>query len=324
MGFGVNAPGPAATRDASPIWAITSYFNPAGYRRRLENYRVFRRRLAVPLVTVELYHGAEPELGEGDAEVLVRKHGGDVLWQKERLLNLALRALPADCEKVAWLDCDVVFSRPDWPQDASRLLDRVPLVQLFHERKNLPRGTLPEQETSAADDTTLNSVAYKLARRLVAPEVVGEGGAVGRWGIALGLAWAARRELLDTHHLYDAGVLGGGDRALACAAFGQMDGLRDAWHANARQLDHFRAWAIPFQDAVRGNVGCIEGAVHHLWHGDRESRRYVERYEAFRRFEFDPFLDIAIGPDGCWRWSTDKPEMHRYVSDYFHGRREDG
>ena len=38
----------------SRLWAITSYFNPVGYQRRLENYRIFRQRLTVPLVTVEL------------------------------------------------------------------------------------------------------------------------------------------------------------------------------------------------------------------------------------------------------------------------------
>ena len=36
------------------LWAITCYFNPVGYRRRLENYRMFRQRLKVPLVAVEL------------------------------------------------------------------------------------------------------------------------------------------------------------------------------------------------------------------------------------------------------------------------------
>src|SRR5262245_37018879 len=68
------------------LWAITSYFNPARYRRKLQNYRVFRERLAVPLVTAELaFDGFD--LDAGDAEVLVRVRGGDVLWQKERLLN---------------------------------------------------------------------------------------------------------------------------------------------------------------------------------------------------------------------------------------------
>lgn len=31
------------------LWAITSLFNPAGYARRLQNYRVFMKNLTVPL-----------------------------------------------------------------------------------------------------------------------------------------------------------------------------------------------------------------------------------------------------------------------------------
>src|SRR2546429_9079813 len=40
-----------SSRDA-PLWAITCYFNPMGWRRRLANYHAFRRRLSLPLITV--------------------------------------------------------------------------------------------------------------------------------------------------------------------------------------------------------------------------------------------------------------------------------
>jgi hypothetical protein len=54
------------------MWAITSYFNPIGYRRRLENYRSFREHLNIPLLTVELGYGPEFELDESHAEILIR------------------------------------------------------------------------------------------------------------------------------------------------------------------------------------------------------------------------------------------------------------
>jgi hypothetical protein len=309
------------TRAGGGVWAITSYFNPAGYRTRSKNYRIFRQRLAVPLLTVELSFGADFELGERDADRLVQIRGRDVLWQKERLLNLALRSLPDECETVAWLDCDVVLTRPDWPGVASRLLEDVSLVQLFHERINLPAGALPED---AAAPAVRHALAYELGRGRIPAQVVGEPGCATRWGIALGLAWAARRRLLEAHGFYDAGVLGGGDRALACAAFAQFDGLRESWCANERQSAHFRSWAGPFHRAVASRVGCVEGAVYHLWHGHRNDRRYLERYAGLRAFDFDPGRDIAIDPSGCWRWNSSKPEMHRYVREYFQSRREDG
>jgi hypothetical protein len=298
------------------VWAITSYFNPAGYRSRLHNYRIFRQRLAVPLLTVELSFGPDFELAGGDADLLVQVGGGDVMWQKERLLNLALRALPPECETVAWIDCDVVLARPDWPAVAVEILRKKPIIQLFHQRYSLPRGTLPED--ARADDAAGHGVAYLLAHGLSSPELLAE-----RWGVSLGLGWAARRQLLASHGFYDAGVLGGGDRALACAVFGELDALRSAWKANQRQMEHYAAWARPFHGATRGEAGYVDGAVFHLWHGRKQDRRYAERFAGFERFAFDPFRDVAMDGAGCWRWKTDKAEMHRYVREYLGGRRED-
>jgi hypothetical protein len=62
------------------LWAITSYFNPVGYTRRLANYRLFRERLAVPLVTVELSFNGRFELREDDADILAQFHSTHVMW----------------------------------------------------------------------------------------------------------------------------------------------------------------------------------------------------------------------------------------------------
>src|SRR5262245_55052458 len=110
------------TPQGGKLWAITCYFNPIGYQRRLLNYRTFRRRLGVPLVTVELSFDGVFQLGQGDADVLVQLIGRDVLWQKERLLNLAVQATPDEGKQIAWLDCDVVFANADWAERVSRAL----------------------------------------------------------------------------------------------------------------------------------------------------------------------------------------------------------
>ena len=83
------------------------------YQRRLANYRSFREHLAVPLITVELSYGAGFDLREGEADVLIQLRGRDVMWQKERLLNVGLGALPSACSKVVWLDCDIIFEGDD-------------------------------------------------------------------------------------------------------------------------------------------------------------------------------------------------------------------
>ena len=120
------------------IWAITAYFNPAGFRRRYANYRVFRKALGLPLLAVEWSPDGRFELTESDAERVIRVSGGDLMWQKERLLNIAIAGLPADCEEVAWLDCDVVFSDTRWIADTLGALQQAVVVQLFTKVVHLP------------------------------------------------------------------------------------------------------------------------------------------------------------------------------------------
>src|SRR5215208_1723669 len=154
---------------AQPLWAITSYFNPMRYGRRLANYRTFREHLAVPLLTVELSYAAEEfDLREGEADILIQLSGRDVLWQKERLLNVGLEALPSECTKVVWLDCDVIFGADDWSREVSGLLDEFPLVQAFSRVHYLPRDLGPGELSPADAEFSRSSTASLVASGRVA------------------------------------------------------------------------------------------------------------------------------------------------------------
>jgi len=83
------------------------------------------------LVTVELAFDGQFELTSGDADQLIQLSGGDIMWQKERLLNIALGAVPDKVEDLAWIDCDLVFESPDWPEAARRALKSDNVIQLF-------------------------------------------------------------------------------------------------------------------------------------------------------------------------------------------------
>lgn len=308
------------TTSLGDFWAITTYFNPASYRRRRSNYRLFRDHLKLPLLTVELAFGQEFELDDNDADILVRLRGGDVMWQKERLLNLALRALPADCRKVAWLDCDIVFENEDWIARTTELLDRHMLVQPFSRVYWTPPGWLPGHAPSPATEVPQSTASLVAAGVPISecfsvqPQPIGS---------SSGFAWAASRDLLDEFGFYDACIIGGGDNALVRAAYGQPDSAVRLHVMDARRRLHYMAWATPFYRAVCRDVTYVESAICHLWHGAWENRRYRERYEDFAAFQFDPDVDIAVEGTGVWRWSSKKPAMHEYVRAYFAGRQED-
>jgi hypothetical protein len=310
--------------ESSSLWAITCYFNPAGYRRRIVNYRAFRTHLAVPLVTVELSFDGHFELQRADADVLVQLQGGSILWQKERLLNIAVKQVPRACDNVAWLDCDVIFASDDWVGRAGRALEEFGLVHLFHERHDLPRHVELNQVWSWDAPPTAESAVHKMAAGEAAPEDFFLADAPLERRSTMGLAWASPRTVLETHGLYDACVLGSGDRVILCAALGRFGYGERATLMNARQAEHYRRWAQPYHETVRDRVGCIEGRLFHLWHGDRQDRRYGERHRVVGEYDFDPFTDIVLDRNGCWCWSSDKRELHGFAKRYFEARNEDG
>lgn len=313
--------GPAMPSES--FWAITSFFNPAGYQSRIENYHAFRSRLHVPLLAVELSFDDRFTLTDADADVLISVAGRDVMWQKERLLNLALKALPDHVTKVAWLDCDVVFANPDWASEAEDLLERATLIHLF---ENVI-------ELGPADSRCINSA------RQSEPIFRGQS-AVAAWrngqvdvgifgrnqrleGLHSGLAWAARRETLAPTGFYDACILGSGNRVMACAALGLFDEANRYLQMNSHQAEHFRSWGERHAELVDGEIATLGGTVYHLWHGSLQNRRYGQRHVDLAGYAFDPKTDIATSRFGCWEWNSDKPDMHRYVMRYFESRNED-
>jgi hypothetical protein len=315
---------PRPPPQAEGLWAITAYFNPAGYRRRLANYRVFRERLTVPLVAVELAYGPGFELKESDAEILVQLRGGDILWQKERLLNLALRKLPKHCKNVVWLDCDIVFETDEWPKEVNHALQDCCIVQTFSHIHELRRDWEREDFRPSRAEFNRTAAAFAIASGVPAGPCLGEIPRGVLFAYSRGYGWAARRELFDQHGFYDACIIGGGDSVMAGAVYGCYEVMMDTFCMNGRQKAHYLDWAKPFHETTGGAVGFIDGNIYHLWHGERQDRRSRERLKILASFGFDPSEDIVIGDTGCWRWNTDKPEMHEYVRSYFASRKEDG
>ncbi|NNM28498.1 MAG: hypothetical protein HKO57_03195 [Akkermansiaceae bacterium] len=311
----------------SRLWSVTCFYNPCRYESRLANYHVFRRELATPLLTVEWAPDGRFQLGRGDAEVLLQVRGGDLLWQKERLLNLGIEALPDTCEIAAWVDCDVIFERDDWAELAGEALEQDGLVHLFTHRFELPRHQSDPAgigKTELAGIRPKTSVVDHWFRNQITGREMADADAPLTSHSTCGLAWAARRDLLLAHGLYDACILGTGDRVMLAAAMGKFEAggrsvkMSDEWAA------HYRAWGRPFHAATGGRVGVLPGAIAHLWHGDLEDRRYGTRHDVLRDHHFDPARDIALGDTGSWTWSSDKPGLHRAVAGYFDSRREDG
>ncbi|MBI5509391.1 MAG: hypothetical protein HY903_11625 [Deltaproteobacteria bacterium] len=307
-----------AYRPAADLGIVTCYFNPGGFKSKRVNYDSFMQPIragGLDVITVECAFGeARFELEPG-ADV-VQLCSPSIMFQKERLLNLALARLPERCTKVAWLDCDVLFDDPDWPGATSRALDAHCIVQPFATAFRLP----PRQRQYTGDGAGWRSFAavFRESPRLF---LTGNFDAHGHTGFA----WAARRDLLRAHGLYDGMVACCADHIIAHAALGDWSSacFRRLAGVNNPYATDIRAWCRRFYADVQGNLGVVHANLLHLWHGSMARRRYVECAKQLLGFAYDPKTDLRLGAAGTWEWASAKPELHAWVKEYFAQRNED-
>jgi hypothetical protein len=306
---------------SNPLWVVTCFFNPVPYQRRLFNFHVFRRFLKAPLLVVEHSHTGQFQLGPSDADILIQVRGGDVMWQKERLLNAGMDHLPPDCEYVAWIDCDTIFERKDWYQAAIAELQHRPLCQMFRTVYQLRRDAILDPISRDDSIVQFESIGYAFTYGLpteIAPVNDGRTGLFKH-----GYAWCARRDLIQRLGLYDHNIVGSGDAAMSYAVSGQCEEYARHRNMTAAHAAGYIEWASLFRGQVQP-AGHVDGTIFHLWHGNLARRKYSERFQILTAHNYDPDTDIALGPEGCWRWNSAKYDMHRAVLDYFHQRDEDG
>lgn len=301
------------------LWAVTSYFNPSGYQTKLQNFLRFRdglRSNGVPLLTVECAFGDDP-FSLPAADHLLRVRSKDIMWQKERLLNVAVEHLPPACTKVVWLDCDILFENEHWALQTAEALDRYPVVQPFEAVVRLPKGHV----NYLGEGSIWNGFGAVYSSQ---PQLL-RSGQFDLHGHT-GFAWAARREILAEYGIYDVSLAGGADHLMAHAFCGDWDSHCIELFVGKQSVSfyHFADWASRVYRRVQGQIAATPGRINHLWHGEMADRRYYERHLEFKRFDFDPKSDVHIGPSGSWEWSSDKPELHQWAVTYFEQRNEDG
>ena len=294
------------------IGAICCVFNPLRFRSRIRNYRLFREgieRVGIRLLTVELASGDAPFQIDDGPDVL-RLRGGDVMWQKERLLQIGGERLAAEgYSGLVFLDADVLFHDDEWPLRVADALNCYPAVQCF-------------------------SVAVSN----YADVVVCARSGVKEWqqegclpGSAKGFAWAMRSDLFASVGLYQHCVVGGGDSALSLAALGLAHGP-DAWRetlssqafirrAGPTMLAHYQVWAGRFFRSAGEAAGCVEGTIEALVHGSYERRQYGDRHEILAGF--DPERDVVAAEGRAFAWTEAGESRREPVRLYLLDRRED-
>ncbi|MES2633028.1 MAG: hypothetical protein V4669_08650 [Pseudomonadota bacterium] len=315
--------------------ALTSYYNPFHGERRRRNYNVFRENLGLPLVTVEWSRDGRFDLAHDDAEIMIRVSGGDLMSQKERLLNVGLTRIRKDglARDVAIVDADVVFHSADWMQRVSEALNVCPLVNCHTHADYLP--ALPDamrsraQLLGVAPERQVESLGFALAQgkplfatdaaTALAQSVRGVPPSSGGAGIAS----AIRLDALPAFECYDANIVGGGDLLMAAAAIGELQALfATRPYSPAHQADA-SAWAercLP-PHRNRQRLGYADNRAMHLWHGEMEGRQYGERTKILAPRGFDPARDIDRSGQAL-RFTESAVDLKNAVGDYLRSRND--
>ncbi len=271
------------------IAVITTFFNPQNYITPIENYWKFRESLGnCNFFCLESSFDGNFET---DSQYQITANKYNLMWQKERALNLLIESLPSCYDKIIMTDCDLVYCDKNWIAKMEEKLDHFPVVQEF--------GTIHYLDREGNITITKQSNTK-------------------RKGSLPGGCWGVR--LKDFPPLLDFHIVGGGD-SMQCWSW------RGEFRISYPTTNEFRKMhlgkSLAHWKFAQGKIGLIDQSCFHLYHGSRKDRQYMSRHSILVDHWFDPARDIAIDDNGLWRWANYSPLLHKQVAEYFAGRKED-
>jgi len=275
---------------------ITSYFNFTNSNRIKNNYIEFRRRFPHKIYTAELAIDDQDFFIEDS--IKLKGTTSNIVWQKERLLNVLIDTLPNDIDIIVWVDCDIIFNNNNILKDIDKVLNQYPVAQCF------------DQVYEKSTNSTHNKISF--AQDHLNKEKQD-------WP-AIGFSWAMRRNIIDGG-LFDCDVLGNNDALQLIAWLGLWD-HQQVLVLPPRMRRKYLLWALKNNENVNGQIGCIKGSIEHLYHGNTANRQYWEKNEILHNHNYDPDTDIKI-TEGLIELLPNKPKFKQDIAQYFIDRKDD-
>jgi len=297
------------------VIAVCAYFNPFGSERRENVFRRFRTEMesrGVSVLCVEQrLDGVRSVIQPGDIAV----SGGDLLWQKEALLQLGIdHALVQGAERVLITDADIVFDANEAIGAIAEAFEKFDYFQAY-ETIVLEYSEEPRIKRSA--------LSY---------------GGVDRFGLGhCGSCWGARASVLRELRLFAHALMGGGDVAMThlVAALARHGGASSRFEDLCIHFSEVALWPnalgalLEWGRATKASltgmkVGYAAGvSARALDHGSFTSRKYEARYRDWRGANRErgprPNMDFGLDGAGLLTWRT-KPNpwesaVERYLKE---------
>jgi len=298
---------------------VSCYFNPCHYSSRLRNYKIFRKQIIkkdIRFITLELAFGDDDFELTGYSEVIpIRTSSDNIMWQKERLLNIGITKLIEEgYEKIAWLDADIVFEDENWPEKISNCLNKHKVCQIFSE-------VYREDESIGNGEYKTGCIKnYKNTGELSVEDS------------EPGFGWAAESFVLKNNLLYDRAVASTeNDSLIFYANFLENKKLKKkilesdllTRRLSPKLREDYLIWSRLWSFKVNSEVGFVNMRIKALYHGKIKNRNYYQNHKNYIENDFNPSKDIILGKSKCFEWNSAKTKLHNKIREYFFSRRED-
>ena len=83
-------------------------------------------------------------------------------------------------------------------------------------------------------------------------------------------------------------------------------------------------WQKRAEDNLARNLGCVPGTILHYFHGSKQKRNYVGRWDIITGNDFDPYTDLTSDWQGMLKLTGNKPKLRDQLRAYMRARDEDG
>jgi hypothetical protein len=318
--------------DTSKFWVVAVISNPVRSSRRVELFRQFldhMNKSGAQVMVCELQTGRrEFEFLDNPANARQRSinlRSYDELWHKEAQINLAIGRLPSDWKYVSWIDADIQFMNPNWVEETVQALQHYMFIQPWETCVDLgPQNQIIQTHKSFCSEYVLSGGKT--------PPIDPAGNGYYYHGTKKGsfwhpgYAWAARREALEfTGGLMDHAILGSGDHHMARAL------VHDVPRSYPKGISpSYSRMCLNWQERCKANIkkdiGYIQGAISHYWHGKKANRQYVNRWDILVDNKFDVDNDIQRDTQGLWQLVVNSERqiaLRDGMRAYFRQRNED-
>ena len=292
---------------------LIAFFNPANFKRILKNALYIisvlkENRIPYYVAECTFYH-AKPQIP--DATLVLNSNS--YMFYKEQLLNKLEPLVPKSYKKLIFLDADILLDTPDWIDQISESLEKNDIVQPFSEACWL-----------TPDNILIRSKKISYACAIVTKRPINT---KTIHNYHPGFAWGMKRETFRSlGGFFPRSIIGGGDVAFILNMF-PIEVTDELFfrgiNANFGKLilDSWRQYNTNFKK-VNPTLGFLPNRALHLFHGVKENRQYVTRYEDISKAIKGAWDDeILTNADGLFEFKT--PELSAVVLNYFKGRNED-